>query len=134
VFCDPTKDIASRTKELLSKMTLQEKVAQTGSNGVPSIARLGIPKFQWWGEALHGVCKSPSVSFGGDTPNGTSFPEIIGVGSTFNPELFASVGEVVGSEARVMMNLGRAGGTFWAPNINIVKDPRYSAPPVKTPP
>jgi beta-glucosidase-like glycosyl hydrolase len=96
-------------------MTIDEKVAQVGANGVPAIDRLGIPEFQWWGEALHGVCKSPSVHFGGDTPNGTSFPEIIGVGATFDPELFASMGEVVGSEARVMINLNRAGGTFWAP-------------------
>jgi beta-glucosidase-like glycosyl hydrolase len=101
-------------------MTTDEKVAQVGSNGVPTIDRLGIPAPQWWGEALHGVCESPSVHFGGETPNDTSFPEIIGVGSTFGPDLFASMGEVVGSEARVMMNVNRAGGTFWVCTVSAV--------------
>ena len=88
--------------------------------------RLNLPaSCQWWGEALHGVCESPAVSFRGATPNGTSFPEIIGVGATFDAPLFAAMGAAVGLEARVMMNAGNAGGTFWAPNINIVKDPRW---------
>ena len=121
IFCDPSKNIAERTAEIVGKLTVDEKVAQVGSNGVPGVDRLGIPDFQWWGEALHGVCQSPSVHFKDPTPNGTSFPEIIGVGATFDKELFAAMGNVVGSEARVMMNAGNAGGTFWAPNINIVK-------------
>ena len=102
-------------------MTLAEKVSQVGSNGVPALEPpLSIPSFQYWGEALHGVCESPSVSFRSPTPNGTSFPEIIGVGSTFDKDLFTSMAKAIGLEARVMMNYGNAGGTFWAPNINLV--------------
>ena len=60
-------------------------------------------------------CKSRSVHFRDPTPNATSFPEIIGVGSTFDPDLFKAMGMVIGTEARVMMNVGNAGGDFWAP-------------------
>ena len=88
-------------------------------NGTSSVPR------QWWGEALHGVYESPSVSFRQPTPTATSFPEIIGVASTFDAPLFSAMGAAIGTEARVMMNVGNAGGDFWAPNINIVKDPRW---------
>eukprot|EP00039_Didymoeca_costata_P022768 m.347311 g.347311 ORF g.347311 m.347311 type:complete len:878 (+) comp32340_c0_seq1:121-2754(+) len=125
VFCNTSATVSARVADLIKTMTLAEKVGQVGSNGVPSIPRLGIPAYQWWGEALHGVCQSPSVKFQPPTPTGTSFPEIIGVGSTFDKDLFARMGLAIGLEARVMMNYGNAGGTFWAPNINIVKDPRW---------
>ena len=98
------------------------------TNQVPPIELQGeqvIPGFQWWGEALHGVCESPAVSFRPPTPYATSFPEIIGVSSSFSKDLWSQIGAVVGTEARVMMNYGNAGGTFWAPNINLVKDPRW---------
>eukprot|EP00037_Helgoeca_nana_P012432 m.112865 g.112865 ORF g.112865 m.112865 type:complete len:481 (+) comp21444_c0_seq1:620-2062(+) len=124
-FCNVSLGIGDRVAELVGSMTTAEKIAQVGSNGVPTIERLGIPSYQWWGEALHGVCSSPSVTFRPPTPNGTSFPEPIGTASSFDKELFHAAGKVVGKEARVMMNVGNAGGTFWAPNINIVKDPRW---------
>jgi hypothetical protein len=124
-FCDHTKPIDTRVAELVSKMTAQEKIDQVGSNGVPSIDRLGIPGYQWWGEAQHGVCQSPSVKFQAPTPYGTSFPEPGLTGATFDKELFSTVGEVIGQEGRAMANAGNAGLTFWAPNINIVRDPRW---------
>ena len=76
-FCDPTAPFQARIQELLGALTLEEKVDQVGSNSVPAIHRLGIPEYEWWGEALHGVCESPSVSFRSPTPSVTSFPEII---------------------------------------------------------
>ena len=124
-FCDHTKPIDDRVAELVGKMTDQEKIDQVGSNGVPSIDRLGINGYQWWGEAQHGVCQSPSVSFRPPTPVGTSFPEPGLTGATFDKELFSIVGDVIGHEGRAMANAGNAGLTFWAPNINIVRDPRW---------
>eukprot|EP01050_Picozoa_sp_SAG11_P021937 SAG11_NODE_4015_length_2106_cov_3.022422_1_plen_252_part_00 len=120
-FCDHTKHIDARVAELVAKMTADEKVGQVGSNGVPGIERLGIPPYQWWGEAQHGVCQSPSVQFRPPTPYGTSFPEPGLTAATFDKELFSTIGDVIGSEGRAMANAGNAGLTFWAPNINIVR-------------
>ena len=125
VFCDSTKSPDLRIAELVANLTVDEKIAQIGANGAPRVDRLGIPAYQWWGEALHGICKSPSVSFRDPTPVGTSFPEPILIGATFDPELFSAVGKVVGREGRAMANAGNAGLDFWAPNINIVRDPRW---------
>ena len=124
VFCDALKPIDERVSELLGKMTPAEKIAQVGSNGVPGIDRLGIPAYQWWGEAQHGVCQSPSVQFRPPTPFGTSFPEPGLTGATFDKELFSEVGVIIGKEGRAMANAGNAGLTFWAPNINIVRNAR----------
>ena len=124
-FCDTSLAPAVRAAALVANLTVQEKVDNVGANGAAGVDRLGIPAFQWWGEALHGVCQSPAVSFTPPTPNGTSFPEIIGVGATFDDALFRDMGKAIGREARAMINVGNAGGTFWAPNINIVKDPRW---------
>ena len=124
-FCDVTLSPVARAAALVANLTLGEKVDNVGTNGAAAVPRLGVPAFQWWGEALHGVCKSPAVTFRDPTPNGTSFPEIIGVAATFDASLFRAMGGAVGLEARVMINAGNAGGTFWAPNINIVKDPRW---------
>ena len=119
-FCDITRSPIARARALVATLTMGEKVDQTGA-GAHGIDRLGIPPFQWWGEALHGVCESPNVHFRAPTPNATSFPEIIGVASSFDAGLFGAMGIAIGREARAMMNAGNANGTFWAPNINIVK-------------
>ena len=93
-FCDHTKPWDARVAELVGEMTPEEKVGQVGSNGVPGIERLGIPAYQWWGEAQHGVCMSPSVQFRAPTPYGTSFPEPGLSAATFDKELFSAIGEV----------------------------------------
>ena len=125
-FCDPTAPTHARASELVSKLTLAEKISQL-SNGKPpaAIERLGIPAWQWWSEASHGIAYSAGVAFRAPTPSATSFPEQIGTAATFDSELFGLIGEAVGAEARAMMNAGNAGGTFWAPNINIVRDARW---------
>lgn len=94
-------------------------------NGASGVARLGIPTFQWWSEALHGVAGSPGVRFVAPTPAATSFPQVIGTGATFNRTLMHTIGEAVSTEARGMSNVHNAGLTFWAPNINIFRDPRW---------
>ena len=120
IFCDPTQPFAARARDLVSKLTLAEKVSQL-SNGKPPqpIPRLGIPAYEWWGEASHGIATSASVTFRPPTPSATSFPEQIGTAASFDAELFGMIGEAIGKEARAMMNAGNAGGTFWAPNINV---------------
>eukprot|EP00041_Stephanoeca_diplocostata_P018975 m.402257 g.402257 ORF g.402257 m.402257 type:complete len:875 (+) comp21176_c0_seq2:161-2785(+) len=124
-FCNASANVKDRVQELLSQMHVEDKIANVGTNGAAGVPALGIPAFQWWGEALHGVCSSPAVTFQEPTPTATSFPEIIGVGATFDPLLWKEMGAAVGLEARVMMNVGNAAGTFWAPNLNIIKDPRW---------
>lgn len=69
-FCDTTQSPEARVAELVGAMTLQEKISTIGDNTVPGLPRLGIPPYEWWGEALHGVCSSPSVTFRPPTPNG----------------------------------------------------------------
>eukprot|EP00850_Spirogloea_muscicola_P010156 SM000059S18633 [mRNA] locus=s59:270:6483:+ [translate_table: standard] len=105
-------------------MTLAEKVSQLGSTS-PPVPRLGIAAYQWWNEALHGVAKSPGVSFVGPARCATTFPQVIGLAAGFNPVLWNQVGQAVSTEARAMHNLGAAGLTFWAPNLNIFRDPRW---------
>ncbi len=81
-----------------------------------------IPAYQWWNEALHGVANSPGVK---DSTNSTSFPQVILTASSFNKELWSDIGEAVSTEARALSNAGRAGLTYWAPNINLFRDPRW---------
>ena len=86
----------------------------SGSNG--DLTPVACDHFaQWWGEAQHGVCQSPSVKFQAPTPYGTSFPEPGLTGATFDKELFSTVGDIIGKEGRAMANAGNAGLTFWAP-------------------
>ena len=112
-----------RVKELLSKLTLKEKVSLLGyrSEAVP---RLNIPAYNWWNEGLHGVARAGEA---------TVFPQAIALAATFNQELVESVSNVISTEARAKYNLSTAKGrnlqymglTYWTPNINIFRDPRW---------
>ncbi|XP_065885422.1 uncharacterized protein [Dysidea avara] len=117
-------DVAVRVKDLISRMQLSEKISQLGT-GAGAIARLTVPAYQWWSEALHGVAGSPGVHFGGQIPNATSFPQVINLGATFDMPLVYKMGKVISTEARAMYNQGQAGLTFFAPNINLFRDPRW---------
>ncbi|PKI74331.1 hypothetical protein CRG98_005211, partial [Punica granatum] len=119
-FCDSSLSYSTRAKDLVRRMTLAEKVRQLGNKayGVP---RLGLPKYEWWSEALHGVSKiGPGTFFDTVVPGATSFPTVVLLAATFNESLWKNIGQVVSTEARAMYNLGRAGLTFWSPNINVV--------------
>lgn len=115
--------IDTRVKHLLSQLTLAEKVSLLGyrSQAVP---RLGIPAYNWWNEGLHGVARA------GDA---TVFPQAIALAATFNQDLIQSVSNAISTEARAKYNLSTAMGrhlqymglTFWTPNINIFRDPRW---------
>ncbi len=115
--------IEVRVQDLIAQMTLSEKVSLLGYNS-SSIPRLGIPAYNWWNEALHGVARAGTA---------TIFPQSIGLAATFNDELVGEVSNVISTEARAKYNLAIAkdrhlqymGLTFWSPNINIFRDPRW---------
>jgi beta-glucosidase len=122
-YMNPSLPIAQRVDDLVSRMTLQEKVLQM-QHTAPAIPRLGIPAYDWWNEALHGVARSG---------NATVFPQAIGMAATWDTELVHREGRVIATEARAKYNQAQREGnhsiyfglTFWSPNINIVRDPRW---------
>lgn len=112
-----------RARELVRQMTLEEKVEQT-LHCSPAIERLGIKAYNWWNEALHGVARAGTA---------TVFPQAIGMAATFDEDLMEKVGDAVSTEARAKFNMQQEGNdtdiykglTFWAPNVNIFRDPRW---------
>ncbi|XP_078444450.1 glycosyl hydrolase family protein [Wolffia australiana] len=126
-FCQRSLSLEKRAEDLVSRLTLQEKISQLGNTG-PAIPRLGIPSFQWWSEGLHGVSNyGRGIRFnGGAIAAATSFPQVILAAAAFDPLLWYRIGQAVGTEARAFYNGGQADGlTFWTPNINIFRDPRW---------
>ncbi|XP_059653356.1 beta-xylosidase/alpha-L-arabinofuranosidase 2-like [Cornus florida] len=124
-FCDVSKPVGDRVGDLVQRLTLAEKIGFL-VNKAGSVSRLGIPSYEWWSEALHGVSYvGPGTHFSSVVPGATSFPMPITTGASFNVSLFETIGKVVSTEARAMYNVGLAGLTFWSPNINIVRDPRW---------
>ncbi|KAK1274791.1 putative beta-D-xylosidase 5 [Acorus gramineus] len=124
-YCDKSLPYHVRAKDLIDSMTLQEKAIQLGNKayGVP---RLGLPPYEWWSEALHGVSSTgPGTWFNSTVPGATSFPTVILSTASFNESLWKTIGQAVSTEARAMHNLGMAGLTFWSPNVNVVRDPRW---------
>ncbi|KAK0189847.1 glycoside hydrolase superfamily [Armillaria mellea] len=124
--CNTSASPLDRATALISLFTIAEKLNNTG-NTSPGVPRIGLPPYQWWSEALHGVASSPGVQFtsSGEYSYATSFPQPITMGAAFDDELIRAVGTVVSTEARVFNNAGRAGLDFWTPNINPFKDPRW---------
>mmetsp|Transcript_57174 Transcript_57174/g.122822 ORF Transcript_57174/g.122822 Transcript_57174/m.122822 type:complete len:740 (-) Transcript_57174:188-2407(-) len=123
-WCDATKSLDDRVADLVSRIP-EKDVVGLFANGASGVPELNIPAYQWWSEALHGVGKSPGVTFSGKTPSATSFPQVITTASSFNTTLFRAIGSAISTEARAFNNQGHAGNTFWTPNINIYRDPRW---------
>ncbi|AES97961.1 putative glycosidase [Medicago truncatula] len=125
-FCNLNLTITQRAKDIVSRLTLDEKISQL-VNTAPAIPRLGIPSYQWWNEALHGVSYvGKGIRLNGSITAATSFPQIILIAASFDPKLWYRISKVIGTEARGVYNAGQAQGmTFWAPNINIFRDPRW---------
>ena len=117
------KSFEERAADLVARMTLEEKVAQL-QNDAPAIPRLGVPKYEWWNEALHGVARAGSA---------TVFPQAIALAATFDTHLMSEVAQVISDEGRAKHHeFARRdqrhryhGLTFWSPNINIFRDPRW---------
>ena len=113
-----------RAEELVSKMTVEEAASQLRFDA-PAIERLGVPEYNWWNEALHGVARAGTA---------TSFPQSIALGATFDQELMGRIGETISTEGRakyneISANMGDRdiykGLTFWSPNVNVFRDPRW---------
>ena len=117
------KTAREKAQALVARMTLEEKTAQLRYNA-PAIERLGVPAYNWWNEALHGVARGGTA---------TSFPQAIGLAATFDDALLEQLGDVAATEGRAKYNALSAKGdrdiyhglTFWSPNINIFRDPRW---------
>ncbi len=113
----------TRIGELIKAMTLEEKASQLLHES-PAIERLGIPAYNWWSEALHGVARSGAA---------TIFPQAIGMAAMFDETLLHKIAEAISDEGRAKCNIAIAAGrhekyaglTFWTPNINIFRDPRW---------
>ncbi|XP_068642934.1 probable beta-D-xylosidase 7 [Aristolochia californica] len=142
-FCKTSLPISERVRDLVSRLTVDEKISQLVAKSA-AIPRLGIPAYNWWSESLHGVAwrerkrgiqfPGAEIQFGvyaiqflnGTIHTATSFPQVILTAASFNPRLWYQIGEAIGTEARAIYNSGQATGlTFWAPNINIFRDPRW---------
>ncbi|GMI69464.1 beta-xylosidase 2, BETA-XYLOSIDASE 2 [Hibiscus trionum] len=124
-FCKASVPVSDRVNDLIGRLTLQEKVRLL-INGAAAVPRLGIKGYEWWSEALHGVSDvGPGTRFGGAFPGATSFPQVITTAASFNATLWEAIGRVVSDEARAMYNGGTAGLTYWSPNVNIFRDPRW---------
>ncbi len=112
-----------KAQALVAQMTVEEKAGQMRYNA-PAIKRLGVPAYNWWNECLHGVARAGQA---------TIFPQAIGLGATFDPELLREVADAVATEGRAKYNAysGKEdrdiykGLTFWGPNVNIFRDPRW---------
>ncbi|KAK4283417.1 hypothetical protein QN277_000367 [Acacia crassicarpa] len=124
-FCRVNVATHARVQDLIGRLTLQEKIRLLVNNAI-AIPRLGIQGYEWWSEALHGVSNvGPGTKFGGAFPAATSFPQVISTAASFNQSLWNQIGRVVSDEARAMYNGGMAGLTYWSPNVNIFRDPRW---------
>ena len=116
-------DFEKKARELVGKMTLAEKIAQMKYDA-PAIERLNVPAYNWWNECLHGV---------GRAGRATVFPQAIGMAASFNTDLIFDVADAISEEARANYNEYRKFGetdiyqglTYWSPNINIFRDPRW---------
>jgi beta-glucosidase len=131
-YLDPALTPERRAADLVSRMTLEEKVLQMQSTA-PAIPRLSVPAYNWWNEALHGVAQGRA----------TVFPQAIGLAATWDVDLMRRVADIISTEARAKYNdaqtrpapsgpeafmtlPGRTAGlTYWSPNINIFRDPRW---------
>ena len=123
VYKEPAAPLDVRVNDLLGRMTLEEKISQL-MNDAPAIGRLGIPRYNWWGECLHGVARAGRA---------TVFPEPIGLAATWDTGLLLRVATAISDEARAkhheFVRRGKrniyGGLTFWSPNINLFRDPRW---------
>lgn len=117
------RQLEQRATDIIAQMTLEEKFSQL-MNETPGIPRLGIEPYDWWNEGLHGV---------GRDGRATVFPQPIGLGATFNPDMMRQIGDAIATEARAKYVVARrnnnyaryTGLTFWSPNVNIFRDPRW---------
>jgi beta-glucosidase len=123
IYKNQNYSFEERTEDLVRRMTLEEKVSQMLFNS-PSIPRLGIQSYNWWNECLHGVARAGTASM---------FPQAIGMAAAFDEDMMYKVADIISTEARARYHEFQRqedhdiykGLTFWTPNINIFRDPRW---------
>lgn len=124
LYLDYSRSLPERVDDLIARLTLEEKISQL-QNNAPGIPRLNIPAYNYWNEALHGVARNGRA---------TVFPQAIGLAATWDPALVGRVAAAIGDEARAKYHAALArhgatqlyqGLTFWSPNVNIYRDPRW---------
>ncbi|MDL2233248.1 glycoside hydrolase family 3 C-terminal domain-containing protein [Ruminococcaceae bacterium OttesenSCG-928-L11] len=122
-YLDKTQSVKARARDLVGRMTLEEKASQLRYDA-PAIDRLGVPAYNWWNEALHGVARAGTA---------TIFPQAIALAAIFDDEYLKEIAEIIALEGRAKYNANVKYGdrdiykglTFWSPNINIFRDPRW---------
>jgi beta-glucosidase len=122
-YLDPDCPLAERVSDLVSRMTLSEKCSQLLADS-PAIDRLNVPAYHWWNECLHGVARAGRA---------TVFPQAIGLAAAFDIRLMERIGAAISDEARAKYHAAQRAGmrgqyrglTFWTPNVNIFRDPRW---------
>ncbi|MGN0233250.1 MAG: glycoside hydrolase family 3 C-terminal domain-containing protein [Bacteroidaceae bacterium] len=124
-FRNPNLPVEERISDLIGRLTLDEKV-QMMKHASPAVGRLGIPAYNWWNETLHGVART--------SERVTSFPQAIGLAATFDAPALLRMGDICATEGRALYNEALRAGkgveqyrglTYWTPNINIFRDPRW---------
>lgn len=123
LYTDPSQPLDVRVNDLIGRMTLEEKASQL-VNQARAIPRLGVPEYNWWSEALHGVARAGTA---------TVFPEPIGLAASFDAPGVSQMADAISTEARIKYNQFQRAGkraiyqglTFWSPNVNIFRDPRW---------
>ncbi|KAG7394684.1 hypothetical protein PHYBOEH_004840 [Phytophthora boehmeriae] len=123
-FCDGSLSFDDRVSDLVSRIPLDQAVGLL-VNSADAAPGVNVPRYEWWNEALHGVGLSPGVTFKDPTPVATSFPQVLSTAASFNRTLFYQIAEAISTEARAFYNSKTAGLTFWTPNVNIFRDPRW---------
>ena len=124
-MCDSSLPLSSRVADLVKRIP-EADVAKLLVNSAGPVPSLWIASQNWWSEALHGVQSGCATGADGRSRCPISFPAAISTAAAFNKSLFFSVGDAIGTEARAMSNVGAADGwTFWSPNLNIARDPRW---------
>ena len=123
LYQNSSAPISAQVHDLIGRMTLDEKISQM-VNRAAAVSRLGIPEYNWWNEGLHGVARDGYA---------TNFPQSIGLAATWDAPLMRQIADVISTEARAKYKAAQEGGdlrrhtglTFWSPNINIFRDPRW---------
>lgn len=126
-YWDTSLSDEARAADLISHMTVEEKLGQLVSHGSPAIPRLGVAEYWYPGENLNGIANI-TLWYGaaGDAKGGaSSFPSTLAQGATWNSDLIGEMADAIGDEARAFYNTSKKGLTYWGPSVNLARDPRW---------
>lgn len=121
LICDTSASLDARAADIVSRLSTGDKIAALGT-AQPHLNSINLPPYNWWSEATHGISH---VQYSAQEPYASNTALPITTSCSFNRSLWHATGNQIGREARAFMNLGNAYSTYWAPVINIVRDPRW---------